>query len=107
MRACLIIACAWVIAGAAVASQSPTDRERRWSAPTDADTVQSPFINTRETAAGGKKIFQERCSLCHGDDGSGNKRGPNLTSGSVQRQSDGAWRTNGCRLVQPAKTITT
>ena len=24
---------------------------------------------------------------------------------SMQRQHDGSWRTNGCHLVQPAKTI--
>jgi hypothetical protein len=24
---------------------------------------------------------------------------------SMQRQSDGSWRTNGCHLVQPARTI--
>jgi len=26
---------------------------------------------------------------------------------AMQRQQDGRWRTNGCRLVQPAKTIPT
>jgi hypothetical protein len=26
---------------------------------------------------------------------------------AMQRQSDGSWRTNGCRLVQPARTIPT
>ena len=26
---------------------------------------------------------------------------------AMQRQRDGTWRTNGCRLVQPAKTIPT
>lgn len=26
---------------------------------------------------------------------------------AMQRQQDGSWRTNGCRLVQPAKTIPT
>lgn len=26
---------------------------------------------------------------------------------AMQRQTDGTWRTNGCRLVQPAKTIPT
>jgi hypothetical protein len=24
---------------------------------------------------------------------------------SMQRQKDGSWRTNGCHLVQPARTI--
>ena len=24
---------------------------------------------------------------------------------SMQRQDDGSWRTNGCHLVQPARTI--
>ena len=26
---------------------------------------------------------------------------------AMQRQRDGSWRTNGCHLVQPAKTIPT
>lgn len=26
---------------------------------------------------------------------------------AMQRQRDGTWRTNGCRLIQPAKTIPT
>jgi hypothetical protein len=26
---------------------------------------------------------------------------------AMQRQRDGSWRTNGCRLVQPARTIPT
>jgi hypothetical protein len=26
---------------------------------------------------------------------------------AMQRQTDGSWRTNGCRLVQPARTIPT
>lgn len=26
---------------------------------------------------------------------------------AMQRQKDGSWRTNGCRLVRPAKTIPT
>lgn len=26
---------------------------------------------------------------------------------AMQRQKDGSWRTNGCRLVQPARTIPT
>jgi len=26
---------------------------------------------------------------------------------AMQRQKDGSWRTNGCRLVQPAKSIST
>jgi mono/diheme cytochrome c family protein len=89
MRVWLIVACAWLITGAG-AHQSQTEDQRTWSAPSEADRVPNPLANRTDTAAGGKKVFQQRCSVCHGIDGSGNKRGPNLTSGPVQRQTDGA-----------------
>jgi mono/diheme cytochrome c family protein len=100
MRAWLIVACAWmwIMTGAAFATQSATKRESPWSAPPAADTISNPLVNRTDTAAGGRKIFQQRCSQCHGDDGSGNERGPNLTAGSVRRQTDGAlfWKiSNG------------
>ena len=91
MRAMLLLACAFFITtAAAIANQSATERQSSWSAPPDADATSNPLVNRKDTVAGGAKLFQQRCSVCHGDDGSGNKRGPNLTLGSVQRQTDGA-----------------
>lgn len=99
MKTMLILACAClVVTGEVIASQTATERQSSWSAPPQADTLSNPFVNRQDTAAGGRKIFQQRCTVCHGGDGSGNKRGPNLTVGSVQRQTDGAlfWKiSNG------------
>jgi mono/diheme cytochrome c family protein len=47
------------------------------------------LINRPEAAAGGKKLFHQRCSVCHGEDGTGTHRGPNLTTRRVLQQSDG------------------
>jgi len=43
-----------------------------------------------DALAGGKKLFDQRCSVCHRSDGTGTSRGPNLTLARVQQQSEGA-----------------
>jgi mono/diheme cytochrome c family protein len=35
-------------------------------------------------------VFHQRCSVCHGEDATGGRGGPNLMTGRVQDQSDGA-----------------
>jgi mono/diheme cytochrome c family protein len=64
-------------------------RERRWTAPLSEASRENPVANRPDAVAGGKKLFQQRCSVCHADDGTGTNRGPNLTTSRVQRQSDG------------------
>jgi mono/diheme cytochrome c family protein len=91
MRTTLLVSCFVVVTmSAAIANQTQTSDERRWVAPAAMDAIQNPFKNQRETAAGGKKLFQQRCGICHRDDGTGTSRGPNLTTTRVQDQSDGA-----------------
>jgi mono/diheme cytochrome c family protein len=77
-----------------------------WKAPKSADELKNPFKDQKSSTLDGKKIFDQNCVSCHGDEGLGN--GPagaslnpkpaNLTSKEVQEQSDGAifWKiTNG------------
>lgn len=72
------------------ARQAWTDADSRWEVPAAQDTRKNPLADRPDTHAGGAKLFKERCSACHADDGTGTHRGPNLTTKRVQAQSDGA-----------------
>ncbi len=64
----------------------PHDSE--WRAPTDARKRVNPLANRSDTGAGGARLYAVRCSTCHGADGRGSGRAPDLTR-DVQSQSDG------------------
>src|SRR4051794_15730802 len=92
MKTIAIVACVCAVTAiGALANHSQVDRERTWVAPAAADSLQNPLQNQPKTTAGGQKLFHQRCSVCHGDDGTGAKRGPNLMSRRVQEQSDGVF----------------
>jgi mono/diheme cytochrome c family protein len=76
---------------ASSAAQNPKVRQRdpEWTAPPDAAEKTNPLANRPETAAGGRKLFHQRCSTCHGDDARGTSWGPDLTTRAVQAQADG------------------
>jgi mono/diheme cytochrome c family protein len=92
MRTITMVACACLVVMSGVtAKQQQNDRDREWIAPRGAASMQNPLENRPDTDQGGRKLFQHRCSLCHGEDGTGTNRGPNLTLAQVQNQSDGAF----------------
>jgi mono/diheme cytochrome c family protein len=64
--------------------------DRSWTAPDRAASRPNPLANRPELAAGGRKIFEQRCAQCHGDDAHGTSRAPNLLTRRAQAQSDGA-----------------
>ena len=66
------------------------ERDPDWTAPADATSKPNPLAGRSDAEAGGRKLFQERCTSCHGEDGRGTSKGPNLTDVGVQAQSDGA-----------------
>jgi mono/diheme cytochrome c family protein len=68
-----------------------------WTPPSEAARKANPLASRRELAAGGRKLFQQRCAQCHGGDASGTSFAPDLTRRVVQSQSDGAlyWRISG------------
>jgi mono/diheme cytochrome c family protein len=68
-----------------------------WTPPTEAARKTNPLAGRSELAAGGRKLFQQRCAQCHGDDAAGTSLAPDLTRRVVQSQSDGAlyWRISG------------
>jgi mono/diheme cytochrome c family protein len=74
----------------AIAGLAARQQDRAWTAPDRAASRLNPLANQPELAAGGRKIFEQRCTQCHGDDAQGTSRAPNLLSRRVQAQSDGA-----------------
>jgi mono/diheme cytochrome c family protein len=66
------------------------ERDSSWIAPSEHAQKPNPLTSRPDAAAGGAKIFRQRCSTCHGDDGRGTAKAPDLTAPDVQAQSDGA-----------------
>jgi mono/diheme cytochrome c family protein len=76
--------------GAVVQAAQLPEHDARWVAPDRAAAKPNPLAGRPELAAGGHKIFVERCAQCHGKDAQGTSRAPNLLSRRVQAQTDGA-----------------
>jgi mono/diheme cytochrome c family protein len=78
-------------AGARPLSDESRDRSGDWVAPASASSKVNPLATRGpETFAGGQKIFRQRCAACHGEEGRGSPKAPDLTQPVVQAQSDGA-----------------
>src|SRR5258707_878254 len=73
------------------------ERDPGWLAPAEAAAKPNPLGNRPGAEAGGQKVFRQRCATCHGDDGRGTRRAPDLTQEDVQAQTDGAlfWKISG------------
>jgi len=84
-------------AGVAAVTAQIRERDREWAAPPEAAAKPNPLAGRPETAAGGAKLFRVRCASCHGEDGRGTAKGPDLTAPGVQGQTDGAlfWKLTG------------
>ncbi len=50
----------------------------------------NPLENDPDAPAAGKKLFQNHCAECHGDEAIGGKKGPSLRAEEVQQSSPGA-----------------
>lgn len=94
-----------LIAACAYAAQT-RDRDAIWMAPAGEASRSNPFAARTDVAAGGRKVFQQRCASCHGDDGRGTLKAPNLTERDAQAQTDGAlfWKISrgNARTGMPA-----
>jgi mono/diheme cytochrome c family protein len=79
-------------------SERVRERDPDWTAPSKEAARPNLLANQPSAAAGGQKLYGQRCSTCHGDDGHGTNRAPNLGAADVQAQSDGTlfWKiSNG------------
>jgi len=66
--------------------------------PEKARGKRNPLENDAQAGIAGAKLFEQHCAECHGESGSGTKRGPSLRGELLQRATPGAlfWvATNG------------
>ena len=99
IRAARYAIAALLVASAGVTARTAQNGERdsSWAAPPGAAARPNPLAGRPETAAGGAKLFRSRCAGCHGADGRGTTKGPDLVDPLVQAQTDGAlfWKMSG------------
>lgn len=72
-----------------VSAQFVRPRDTTWAAPPAAVARRNPLADRPNIRAGGARIFDQRCSACHGEAGRGTAKAPDLTASDVQAQSDG------------------
>jgi mono/diheme cytochrome c family protein len=81
-------------------------RDEGWMASADAAAKLNPLASHPELAAGGRKLYLQKCATCHADDGRGTSRAPDLGAADVQAQSEGAlfWKisSGNARTGMPA-----
>lgn len=83
---------------AAVSQKSAYTPDAAWKAPPEAAARKNPLADNPDAVRGGRKLFLRNCSECHGKDGRGCERAPDLHLEVVQKQSGGElfWKiTNG------------
>ncbi len=74
---------------ASLVAQSVRERDPAWTAPSKAAAKSNPLADQPALVAGGRKLYAQRCTSCHGDEGRGTDRGPSLEAADVQAQADG------------------
>jgi len=106
----ILIISALIISASGVRGQAAEqvhERDRDWIAPPSNAARSSPLATRPDAAAGGAKLFRQRCIACHGRDGSGTPRAPDLTLPAVQAQTDGAlfWKITSGNARQGMPTF--
>ena len=97
LRTASLVAVLLVLMGVLASAVQSRKSDPAWAAPHDATSKINPLANRTDAVAGGRKLFHQRCATCHGDDGRGSTKAPDLTQPAVQEQSDGAlfWKISG------------
>jgi len=73
------------------------NRDATWVAPSKDALNANPLATRTGAVAGGRKLFHQHCSTCHGEGARGSTKAPDLTQSDVQVQTDGAlfWKISG------------
>ncbi|HZR22734.1 MAG TPA: c-type cytochrome [Vicinamibacterales bacterium] len=49
----------------------------------------NPLASRPDALPGGAKLFKQKCAMCHGEDGRGTSKAPDLSRDELQALSDG------------------
>ena len=100
------------LAPASLAHEIASEIVARWTADEAAAAIENPITANRRSVNRGRRIFAQRCAVCHGDGGAGDgpagksisPQAANLTTHEIQQQSDGAlyWKIGEGRVTMPA-----
>ena len=85
----LLLVCAGALSGQRE-QQSAVLQVPPLMAPARAALRQNPYEGQTEAVLAGRKLFRRHCAECHGPEGRGQGKAPNLHSAIVQRVSPGA-----------------
>lgn len=112
MRPSLALALTLVLA--AVAAFSPplqAESNKAWNVPPEEARRANPVVSDRNTVGLGEKLYQDRCSDCHGSKGRGDgpggsdldRRPTDFTQSPTQSQTDGSlyWKITEGRKPMP------
>ena len=82
-----------LVTSMAVAARKPKSEDgpvaQLSKAPPSAQSLKNPYAGQAEAAAAGRKLFVQHCAECHGQDGRGLERAPDLHSPPIQNAPPG------------------
>ena len=77
-----------LVTSLAVAARKPKSEDgpaaQLSKAPPSAQSLKNPYEGQAEAAAAGRKLFEQHCAQCHGQDGRGLERAADLHSPAIQ-----------------------
>jgi mono/diheme cytochrome c family protein len=84
-RVILVAVWAWLVLAPCIVGQSASFR----GAPSSSAQTTNPYSGNAQAAAGGKKLYAQNCSQCHGNNLQGIGPAPSLTTASVKKAAPG------------------
>ena len=76
---------AWLVLAPCIVGQSASFR----GAPSSSAQTTNPYSGNAQAAAGGRKLYAQNCSQCHGNNLQGIGPAPSLTTASVKNAAPG------------------
>jgi mono/diheme cytochrome c family protein len=106
-RGAIFTAVIFALTGALAYGLQVLDRDATWIAPLSTAARINPLAGRIDTVSGGRRLYQQRCATCHGEDGHGSSKAPDLTQPAVQAQNDGAifWKISSGNTRQGMPTF--
>jgi len=92
-RVLQVVSALMLVTSLAVAARKPKSEDgpvaQLSKSPPSAQSLKNPYAGQAEAAAAGRKLFVQHCAECHGQDGRGLERAPDLHSPPIQNAPPG------------------